>query len=480
MSAPTSEAPNGQSTQPGPFGCEYKKSPCSHFVANGFFASDSFLSSMDTPYEPAPAPPPGPALLDDNESNMLDNFFTTMNANHFTNDFWMRNQQNNNRSNNGAGAGAGTDNKSLGSFNFDWSNELPPTFEGSTTSLSQPTFPHPQQLSLDGTGEGLMQGNSNANSDILAAASMLYQNGMHGAESDPVFRQQRHLSNQGLPGLNGSGSGFNVQEKQLQLQPKQLSESPRARRPTGFHTSEMLFDTHKPVPTEQRSSKVRTLHWGSDISFMDQGYLAPPEQPNVEEQTKELLDNLQCLEPQSSAANTRAPSPDRTTVGLDASQTRPSGGPRSGYQDIIEEDSQPKKKQKTLIKEEDEESDEESPRLKSRRSRGSSSFRSRRGSNDTFRKSKAQQQSAKQAKENLTEEQKRSNHILSEQKRRNLIRQGFEELCSLVPGLRGGGFSKSAMLTQAADWLDDMIQGNDILNRQLAEMKNINGLVMPQ
>lgn len=431
---------------------------------------------MDTPYEPAPAPPPGPALLDDNESNMLDNFFTTMNANHFTNDFWMRNQQNNNGSSNGAGTG----NKPLGSFNFDWSNELPPTFEGSTTSLSQPTFPHAQtQPNLDGTGGGLMQGNSHASSDILAAASMLYQDGIHTPESDPVFRQQRQLSNQGLPGLNGSGSGFNVQEKQLQLQPKQPSESPRARRPTGFHTSEMLFDTHKPVPSEQRSAKVRTLHWGSDISFMDRGYLAPPEQPNEEEQTKDLLDNLQCLEPQSSAANTRAPSPERTVGYLDASRTGPGGGPRSGYQDIMEEDVQPKKKQKTLIKEEDEESDEESPRLKSRRAGGSGSFKSRRGSNDTFRRSKAQQ-GAKQAKENLTEEQKRSNHILSEQKRRNLIRQGFDELCSLVPGLRGGGFSKSAMLTQAADWLDDMIRGNDILNRQLAEMKNINGLVMPR
>lgn len=89
-------------------------------------------------------------------------------------------------------------------------------------------------------------------------------------------------------------------------------------------------------------------------------------------------------------------------------------------------------------------------------------------------------QGSKQAKENLTEEQKRNNHILSEQKRRNLIRNGFDELCSLVPGLRGGGFSKSAMLTQAADWLEDTLRGNEILKGQLAEMKNINGFVMPR
>lgn len=433
---------------------------------------DSFLSTMDTPYEPAPAPP-GPALLDDNESNMLDNFFTTMNTNHFMNDFWMNSQQRN---------GAGNS-KSLGSFGFGWSNELPPTFEGSTTSLSQPTFP---PTNFDGSGGPLMQDNSNPTSDILAAASMLYQNGIHGAESDPVSsRRQRQMSTQGMSGLNlnGTGPGL-VHEKQLHLDAP--SSSPRPPRPTGFHTSQMLFDTHEPVPAEQRAAKPRALHWGSDISFMDQGYIAPPDQPGVEEQTKDLLDNLQCLEPQNSSANTRAPSPERTAGGRDGPVRRVSdngvmpGEPRSGYQGMMEDDLQPKKKQKTVVKEEDEESDEESPMAKPRRSRGPGSIKSRRGSNDAFRKAKAQQGAAKQAKENLSEEQKRNNHILSEQKRRNLIRQGFDDLCALVPGLRGGGFSKSAMLTQAADWLEDMIQGNEILKRQLAEMKNINGLVMPR
>lgn len=427
---------------------------------------------MDTPYEPAPAPPPGPALLDDNESNMLDNFFTTMNTNHLMNDFWMHNQQRN------GGAGAGNS-KSVGSFGFDWSNELPPTFEGSTTSLSQPTFP---SSNFDGNGGNLMQDNSNPSSDILAAASMLYQNGMHGTESDPVSRRQRQLSTQGMSGLNGTDPGLGVHEKQLHLDPS--GGSPRARRPAGFHTSQMLFDTHEPVPVEQRSAKARTLHWGSDISFMDQGYIAPPDQPDVEEQTKDLLHNLQCLEPQNSTSNTRAPSPERTAGGRDATRRASGNGvlpgePRSGYQGMMDEDLQPKKKQKTIIKEEDEESDEDSPMPKSRRSRGPGSIKSRRGSTDVLRKAKAQQ-GAKQSKENLSEEQKRNNHILSEQKRRNLIRQGFDDLCALVPGLRGGGFSKSAMLTQAADWLEDMIHGNEILSRQLAEMKSINGLVMPR
>ena len=77
----------------------------------------------------------------------------------------------------------------------------------------------------------------------------------------------------------------------------------------------------------------------------------------------------------------------------------------------------------------------------------------------------------KPTRENLTEDQKRENHIKSEQKRRTLIREGFEDLGELVPGLRGGGFSKSAVLIMAADWLEDLIQGNEVLQARLDQME---------
>lgn len=59
-------------------------------------------------------------------------------------------------------------------------------------------------------------------------------------------------------------------------------------------------------------------------------------------------------------------------------------------------------------------------------------------------------------RDNLTEDQKRENHIQSEQKRRDLIRQGFNDLCSLVPELREGGYSKSVVLMHAANFLEDL------------------------
>lgn len=189
---------------------------------------------MDTPYDPAPAPPPGPALLDDNDSNMLDNFFTTMNSNHFSNDFWQRGQQN----------------KSLDSFNVDWSNELPPTFEGSTTSLSQPG----RMNRPPGKPNGMPRSEEGPGSDIFAAASMLYQSGMNGPNFNSPFHHQSFPTDL-FSGLNGSSSGMNNHDKNLHAGNRATGkepESPRARLPVGYHTSEMLFDIREPVPVDQQ------------------------------------------------------------------------------------------------------------------------------------------------------------------------------------------------------------------------------------
>ncbi|KAJ5666703.1 hypothetical protein N7462_011112 [Penicillium macrosclerotiorum] len=404
----------------------------------------NFLAPMDTPFEQAPALPPGPSLLDDNESNMLDNFFTTMNANNLTNDFWLR----------------GPPTKAPG-LNFDWSEELPPTFEGSTTSLSQPSF---QAQNLK---SGLMAGN-NTGPDIYAAASMLYhQVGINPSDIGTALAQHAFAA----PSL--SMNGVHARHSSQHLSPPHASASSpsRARIPTGFHTTEMLFDVRDPIPEDQHPSrKVRGLHWGSDNSFMDQGYVAPPDQPDMETRTRELLDHLDCFEPQNSAVNTRAPSPDR----MAASQAQHTAFRPPDMDDGL----QPRKRQRTNKDGELASDDEESPML-SRKSRTPTNAKVRRTSTDLSRKGRVTP-SSKAPRENLSEEQKRTNHILSEQKRRNLIRQGFDDLCSLVPGLRGGGFSKSAMLTQAADWLEDLLHGNDFLQSQLADMKSINGLVMPR
>ncbi|KAI9791421.1 MAG: hypothetical protein M1816_003989 [Peltula sp. TS41687] len=75
-------------------------------------------------------------------------------------------------------------------------------------------------------------------------------------------------------------------------------------------------------------------------------------------------------------------------------------------------------------------------------------------------------------KESLTEEEKRFNHIVSEQRRRDLIKKGFEDLCSLVPDLHGPGqHSKSTILNKSADWLENQLKGNQELRAILADLK---------
>jgi hypothetical protein len=77
----------------------------------------------------------------------------------------------------------------------------------------------------------------------------------------------------------------------------------------------------------------------------------------------------------------------------------------------------------------------------------------------------------KPSRGHLSLKKKRENHNRCEKKRRQLINEGFDDLCELVPGmLRGGGFNKSTMLSMAADWLEELLKGNDELAAQLAAL----------
>nr|KMM70698.1 hypothetical protein CPAG_07009 [Coccidioides posadasii RMSCC 3488] len=413
-----------------------------------------------TPYEPAPAPPPGPALLDDSESSMLDNFFTSMHANHLdSNDFWFGLED------------QGSGNSGL---HFDWP-DLPPTFEGSTTSLpSHP--PVTQRIHRDNT---VVDKPGPPSSDVLAAASMLYQNGMGGNDFSSTFTSQIFTEN-GLKDLSSHqadikhpryGLGGDVRRSHFgstRRNPAYNDTEVRHNRAEGDGGSYSVSKEHIFVP----------LRWGSDAGFAEQGYQVPPDQPTMEERTTEILHNLECFESQSSAPNTRPSSPtprrrsDRTSeVGsLRSPNSLTQFSPMDTNQ--MDGDSRPTKRRKNKGKVKDEEDDCTQFSL----GRPSSSRRDRRwSSNSGAQARRSKVHVIKPPRENLTEEQKRANHILSEQKRRNLIKQGFDELCSLVPELRGGGFSKSTMLAQAADWLQDLLQGNEMLKLQLGDIRERTG-----
>ncbi|KAL1972645.1 hypothetical protein VTN31DRAFT_7059 [Thermomyces dupontii] len=412
----------------------------------------AFWSPSDSPQDAGPAPPPGPSLLDDNESNMLDNFFTTLNSSQLdVSDSWF---------------GGGTHDKGSGGFQLDWADELPPVFEGSTTSLSQPPVSY---VGKDINGPATDPAPS---SDILAAASMLCQNGFSMSNVESASSHQQFNENllysmppptTGASQLKRDGSSYPSPSRERLLQPQ--------------HTPVFSVEQSSP-PDPNKTKRFRSLRWGSDIGFVDNGYVRPPNVPNEEEQTQSLLAKMECLEPQTSTTNTRAPTPERAAEDASHQDWMNANQPGSaGIPATTDDGVQQKKRSKSQVKTEPE-SDDTGTLPKAKRSRSSTSGRARRSPSDNS--SRRGRNPDKPPRENLTEEQKRANHILSEQKRRNLIKQGFENLCSLVPELRNGGFSKSAILVQAAEWLEGILKGNEELRQQLAQLKAMNGYQIPQ
>ncbi|KAK4449422.1 hypothetical protein QBC34DRAFT_404886 [Podospora aff. communis PSN243] len=72
-------------------------------------------------------------------------------------------------------------------------------------------------------------------------------------------------------------------------------------------------------------------------------------------------------------------------------------------------------------------------------------------------------------KPRLTEVEKKANHIASEQKRRQAIRQGFDRLTELVPGLEGQGRSEGIVLSKTVDFIKEQIEERKRLIKELEE-----------
>ncbi|GAQ10405.1 protein max [Aspergillus lentulus] len=75
-------------------------------------------------------------------------------------------------------------------------------------------------------------------------------------------------------------------------------------------------------------------------------------------------------------------------------------------------------------------------------------------------------------KPRLTEQEKKNNHIASEQKRRAAIREGFDRLTELVPGLEGQGRSESIVLRKTVDFIHMKLQERQEL---IAEIESRGG-----
>ncbi|KAG4428317.1 hypothetical protein IFR05_016199 [Cadophora sp. M221] len=416
-------------------------------------AKDSFDTNSNFPFPSPTAPAPGPSLLDDNESKFLDSFFDGANLDQFNYDFFNN----------------PPDGSQLGHV---W-DEILPAFMGTTSSFGQQP-----QIGTHGLSDphfGNMNSHMNArpsippstSADVLAAASVL-QNGSAARShsmSDALFRGHD---------LHATNGQSRTQSMSIHPPRTQLAF---AQRPKDNFFTDMIFGGQpKASMRHAGSSRKVDIHWGSDVGFGNpQGFIAPPNRDNhlaTGSAYKQVIENSLTLNVPSSANTTQPLSPIITK-----SEPRPRAVTNTNEINGDNQDLRPKKRRKSKFQDEVDKEDESTISImgktaaKKRKSGKRTSIKSPAPESESLKRRKSTTAAAAKARENLTEDQKRENHIKSEQKRRMLIREGFEDLGELVPGLRGGRFSKSAVLIMAADWLEDLIKGNEELQRRLDQME---------
>jgi hypothetical protein len=436
-------------------------------------ASDHVLDPFDAPSSfpfPSPtAPASGPSLLDDSESKYLESFFEGVSSDHFNYDFFTNPPD-------GSDLALGWD-------------ELPPTFMGTTSSFGQ----QPQigshllgDMNFNEMGphiNGASAVPSSAPAGILAAAPHL-PNGSNGPSQGIANGTYYHGADMSIRPTNGqagpqSMSQYVSPRTNHAVQGKSGSRDDISRAP--FYT-DMVFGGRSEESTRRRQVSLAHVKddvcWGSDSNFGSSQAFIPPAYERKQVAALELA-HITAVEEAfletkkgGSPEDSQSSSPVHSHANIGQQRTKSiSQGNDEG------QDSRPIKRRKSNFQDED--GDDDSPisakqgnrKQKPLKKEGSLSPSSK--SNQKRRKSATAATAAtKTARENLTEEQKRENHIKSEQKRRTLIREGFEDLNQLVPGLRGGGFSKSAVLIMSADWLESLLQGNEVLRQRLATMQN--------
>lgn len=243
---------------------------------------------------------------------------------------------------------------------------------------------------------------------------------------------------------------------------------------SAFANDWLMSSQGRNTPRNGSGALPTDFQWGSDSNFsMSQRYTPDANRETVESMHREQLKLLDGLEVNNSAGSTRPSSPSHAQTQQASNHMRQQA---SQARMPEESDAPPRKRRKSKINREggDDEDDEPTPAKPSSRRKSKIKKEAPDASpiNEGSKKRKgAINGSAKAARENLSEEQKRENHIRSEQKRRTLIKEGFDDLCELVPALRSGGYSKSTMLNLTASWMEELLEGNQKLEKQLADLE---------
>jgi hypothetical protein len=404
-------------------------------------------------------------LLDDNESKFLDSFFDGVSSDQFNGDFFST-------------AGDG-----MVDMGFNW-QDLPPAFMGTTSSFGQQPLLSTNELSgmsyLDMNSHMGMASDrlpSTTSADVLEAATLL-QNGHNRSQnttSGALFSNQ-DLSLAMTPHHNGQATQTMMPYSQPRLRPTPPKQDDFG----DTYYAELMFGpaAGNGRPHPKGPPKDADIHWGSDAGFGGgQGFIAPPGQVSIEAIEQKLIHVVEHIETKVSTATSTGPNSPVAMRYIEPPRRHPEqalNGYGRGHRED-DDDSRPRKRRKNKTKDDDDDEDEDDIASKAPRKRKSKHVDPPSSSTQSppppKRRKSGASSATKPARENLTEDQKRENHIKSEQKRRTLIKEGFDDLNELVPDLRGGGHSKSVVLVMAADWLEDLIEGNKVLRARLQKLE---------
>ena len=396
----------------------------------------------------------------------------------------------------------------------------PPLFQGPTIALARASdgliLPRSNGLpdpftEIPSPHRDLYSQAATTSPTILAAASTLMRNGRSEHHTSlPLNRLRNQFEHGPQPVFNNRISGDNpafdqhsfagharkmIGDNQLNaFTPTQAPMIHNGIGPTDQPSLDSLSLARQSLYGPERSLQNGLVHsdggshlqWGSDGNFANNQFFPPAHLETVAHITDGLLERVQTFAERTSANSTQPSSPIAQRCKNDGDAARAVEQITNSKTEVGHEGEDAKvspkwrkrRKARTEVKEEeDAPGDEEVERQESIPRRGKRQKRSlgkagQKPSAEVNHNKGRDSESTEHrpGRDNLTEEQRRGNHILSEQKRRNLIKQGFDDLSELVPGLKSGGFSKSAMLTQAVEWLESLLDGNARLVAQLGQM----------
>ena len=316
--------------------------------------------------------------------------------------------------------------------------------------------------------------------DVWAAASLLHHNAasVRAQQTDALNyaaragRAPMQLSSYGYSQVPSSISPYNL------AGPSTLNGFYDPLQPVQVPGSAYMPDIPGGLHEWNGNLRRGPLRFGSDENFSSRNYATFDTEAPDRQLRATMVYNLEHAEDPATAPNTQPSTPNNAKRKRRRPSPRMVETPDSRVEEQIAEDKKScsKRRRKVEAQQEDEKDVEKtSSRTKGSKRRSSSPPKKAGGRKPSAtvspgKRRKSSPIAGKSGRENLSEEQKRSNHIQSEQKRRNLIKQGFEDINTMVPELRPGGFSKSNMLFEAAKFMRNLRDGNEELRAQMESL----------